>query len=80
MRSFTHNELAQYNGQEGRPAYIGVRRNVYDVYDVSEVPEWKGAEIHGNVFSHDLSDVTYQQAAKKCSPVSKLPIIGKLVD
>ncbi len=23
MRSFTHNELAQYNGQEGRPAYIG---------------------------------------------------------
>ena len=22
MRSFTHNELAQYNGQEGRPAYI----------------------------------------------------------
>ena len=77
MRSFTHNELAQYNGQEGRPAYIGVRRNVYDV---SEVPEWKGAEIHGNVFGHDLSDVTYQQAAKKCSPVSKLPIIGKLVD
>ena len=50
------------------------------VYDVSEVPEWKGAEIHGNVFGHDLSDVTYQQAAKKCSPVSKLPIIGKLVD
>ena len=46
MRSFTHNELAQYNGQEGRPAYIGVRGNVYDV---SEVPEWKGAEIHGNV-------------------------------
>ena len=36
MRSFTHNELAQYNGQEGRPAYIGVRGNVYDV---SEVPE-----------------------------------------
>mgnify|MGYP002084237667 CR=1 FL=1 len=35
MRSFTHNELAQYNGQEGRPAYIGVRGNVYDV---SEVP------------------------------------------
>ncbi|WP_441794614.1 hypothetical protein [Limosilactobacillus reuteri] len=28
MRSFTHNELAQYNGQEGRPAYIGVRGNV----------------------------------------------------
>ncbi len=47
MRSFTHNELAQYNGQEGRPAYIGVRGNVYDV---SEVPEWKGAEIHGNVY------------------------------
>ena len=41
-------------------------------YDVSEVPEWKGAEIHGNVFGHDLSDVTYQQAAKKYSPVSKL--------
>ena len=51
-----------------------------NVYDVSEVPEWKGAEIHGNVFGHDLSDVTYQQAAKKYSPVSKLPIIGKLVD
>lgn len=51
-----------------------------NVYDVSEVPEWKGAEIHGNVFGHDLSDVTYQQVAKKYSPVSKLPIIEKLVD
>lgn len=51
IRSFTHNELTQYNGQEGRPAYIGVRGNIYDV---CEVPEWKGAEIHGNVFGLSL--------------------------
>lgn len=77
MRNFTHDELAQYDGLGGRPAYIGVQGNVYDV---STVPEWQGAEVHGNVFGHDLSDVTYQEAAKKYSPVSKLPVIGKLVD
>ena len=77
MRAFTHSELAQYDGREGRPGYIGVHGNVYDV---SEVPEWEGAEVHGSVVGHDLSDVTYQEAAQKYSPVSKLPLIGKLVD
>lgn len=70
MRAFTHSELAKYDGREGRPGYIGVNGNVYDV---SEVPEWEGAEVHGR-------DVTYQEAAQKYSPVSKLPLIGKLVD
>lgn len=77
MRNFTHNELAAYDGLEGRPAYIGVCGNVYDV---SEIPEWQGADVHGNLFGHDLSDVDYQEAAKKYSPVNKLPLIGKLVD
>ena len=77
MRFFTHSELAKYDGREGRPGYIGVNGNVYDV---SKVPEWEGAEVHGSVVGHDLSDVTYQEAAQKYSPVSKLPLIGKLVD
>ena len=77
MRAFTHSELAKYDGREGRPGYIGVHGNVYDV---SEVPEWEGAEVHGSVVGHDLSDVTYQEAAQKSSPDSKLPLIGNLFD
>ena len=28
---FTKNELAQYNGQNGQPAYVAVQGVVYDV-------------------------------------------------
>jgi predicted heme/steroid binding protein/uncharacterized membrane protein len=39
MNSFTLQELAQYNGQDGKPVYIAHKGNVYDV---SESKFWKG--------------------------------------
>ena len=39
MKSFSKEELAQYNGQNGEPVYIAHKGNVYDV---SESKLWKG--------------------------------------
>jgi predicted heme/steroid binding protein len=33
MRTFTRKELAQYDGKEGRPAYIAFQQQVFDVSD-----------------------------------------------
>ena len=39
MKTFTPEELADYNGQEGKPVYVAYKGNVYDV---SESKKWKG--------------------------------------
>ncbi len=31
MKEFTEKELAQYNGKNGKPAYVGYKGKVYDV-------------------------------------------------
>ena len=38
-KTFTIQELAQYNGQNGTPAYVAVNGVVYDL---TKVPEWNG--------------------------------------
>ncbi len=43
-RKFTVDELKQYDGKEGRPAYIAYKGNVYDV---SDDPLWIGGEHQG---------------------------------
>jgi cytochrome b involved in lipid metabolism len=41
LREFTLEELAQFNGKDGNPAYVAVNGKVYDVTDV---PAWRGGE------------------------------------
>ena len=51
-KTFTTTELAEFDGRNGHPAYVAVKGVVYDV---SNVPQWKGGKHHGNLAGRDLT-------------------------
>ncbi len=50
-KTFTREELAKFNGQNGQPAYVAISGTVYDV---SNKAAWKGGKHHGNEAGQDL--------------------------
>ncbi len=72
-RRFTRAELAQYNGLNGKPAYVAVNNVVYDVTTVF---------IQGKHFTHfagqDLTGAFLRQHTP--AALSGYPVVGILVD
>lgn len=71
---FTLDELKNYDGKEGRKAYIAVDGVVYDVTNVAA---WQGGTHHGNNAENDVSDRIVKAPHGK-STLEKLEIVGKL--
>ena len=74
---FTKNELAQYNGQNGQPAYVAVQGVVYDV---SGKAAWQGGKHHGNVAGQDLTTVLLNKSPHGDRVLKGLPVVGKMSD
>lgn len=73
-KTFTLEELKQFDGQDGRPAYAAVDGVVYDL---SNVGPWAGGKHHGNHAGLDLSEaITHSPHGK--AVLAKLPVVGKL--
>jgi len=73
----TLQELAQFDGKEGRKAYVAVNGNVYDV---SASPRWangnhEGAHQAGADLSADLLKAPHVR-----SVIERYPVIGRLAD
>ncbi len=75
MRSFTVQELKQYDGTQGRPAYVACRGTVYDV---SGSFLWQGGR-HMVVHSAgaDLTD-ELSQAPHAADLLERCPVVGRL--
>lgn len=71
---FTLDELKNYDGKEGRKAYIAVDGVVYDVTNVAA---WQGGTHHGNNAGSDVSDRIVKAPHGK-SILEKLEVVGKL--
>lgn len=71
---FTLDELKNYDGKEGRKAYIAVDGVVYDVTNVAA---WQGGTHHGNDAGNDVSDRIVKAPHGK-SILEKLEVVGKL--
>lgn len=71
---FTLDELKNYDGKEGRKAYIAVDGVVYDVTNVAA---WQGGTHHGNNAGIDVSDRIVKAPHGK-STLEKLEVVGKL--
>ncbi|HBU67175.1 cytochrome B5 [Lactobacillus salivarius] len=71
---FTLDELKNYDGKEGRKAYIAVDGVVYDVTNVAA---WQGGTHHGNNAGNDVSDRIVKAPHGK-SILEKLEVVGKL--
>ena len=75
MKSFSKEELAQYNGQNGEPVYIAHKGNVYDV---SESKLWKGG-LHMRRHNAGTDLTTDIQAAPHDTEVfERYPQVGTL--
>lgn len=68
-RTFTAAELAQYDGQNGQPAYIAVQGIAYDVTDV---PQWTGGKHHGYAAGKDLTAAFPHPASR----LDGIPVVG----
>ncbi len=73
----TLDELAYYDGREGRPAYIAVQGNIYDV---SESPQWPNGNHNGYQAGQDLTDFILNVSPHGLSTLDNVPLIGVLVD
>lgn len=77
MRVFTLEELSQYNGKDGNPAYVAVDGVVYDVSDVEAWPD--GEHKNGITAGNELSDEILNSPHGK-QVLENLPVVGTLAE
>jgi predicted heme/steroid binding protein len=75
-RTFTSKELEEYNGKNGKPAYIAYQGKVYDV---SQSDLWRGGEHMGlHETGKDLTD-ELELAPHREEVLDRAKLVGKLV-
>jgi predicted heme/steroid binding protein len=76
---FTLEELARYDGKEGRPAYVAVDGNVYDVSDSSKWPEGTHSPCNlGAMAGQDLSTLITKAPPQMPGLLAQMPVVGTL--
>lgn len=73
----TLEELAAYNGKDGNPAYVAVDGVIYDV---SGSARWADGEHNGYSAGNDLTDIIKSKSPHGLSVLSRMPVVGKIVE
>lgn len=75
MREFTLDDLKQFNGRDGNPAYVAYKGTVYDV---SESPMWDDGDHMG---SHEAGEdlTAAHDDAPHDAHIVDFPAVGTLV-
>ena len=71
----TLEELKQFDGQEGRPAYVAIDGVIYDV---TNVRTWVGGRHQGNMAGRDLTEVLKNQSPHGTRVLGNLRVVGRL--
>ena len=77
MHRFTREELAQYNGKDGAPAYIAYRGGVYDVTNSFLWQRGRHQVLH--MAGQDLTG-SLDQAPHGEDLLDRVPIVGVLIE
>ena len=72
----TLDQLKQFDGKNGNPAYVAVDGILYDV---SNVGPWKNGDHNGYSAGNDLTDIIKNTSPHGVKNLEGLPIVGKLV-
>ena len=75
MKEFSKQELARYNGKNGRPAYAAYKGKVYDLSDSFLWNDGSHQVLHSA--GVDLTDVM-EQAPHGGDVLEKFPLVGTL--
>lgn len=75
-KTFSKEELATFNGQNGQPAYVAVNGTVYDV---SGKKAWTDGKHHGHIAGQDLTDALLNDSPHGDKVLKGLPVVGKLI-
>lgn len=71
----TRQELSQYNGQDGQPAYVAISGTIYNV---SDSPLWKeGNHVDAHQAGSDLT-TELKSAPHVRSVIERFPVVGSL--
>lgn len=73
----TLTELAEFDGREGRNAYIAVDGFIYDV---TGSPRWRNGSHNGYQAGQDLTPFIDQISPHGRGVLSRMPRIGRLVE
>lgn len=71
----TLEELTQYDGKDGNPAYIAVDGIIYDVTDV---PQWRNGAHNGFSAGQDLTDEITSMSPHGVSKLKNIPVVARL--
>ncbi len=74
---FTMEEIAQFDGKEGRPAYIVVDGIVYDVTDVGP---WRSGSHYGFESGGDVTKALKDAAPHGANMLNQAEIVGKIAE
>ncbi|NLV51364.1 MAG: hypothetical protein GXY20_11805 [Clostridiales bacterium] len=77
VNDLTLEELAEYNGKDGNPAYIAVDGIIYDV---SRNANWKNGEHNGYGAGKDVSEAIEKISPHGKSVLKKLPVVGNVAE
>lgn len=73
----TLEELAQYDGKEGRKAYVAVDGIIYDMTD--SIP-WRLGMHNGFQAGQDLTEAIKNVSPHGVSKLSNVPRVGKIIE
>lgn len=77
LLELTLEELSFYDGKEGRPAYVAVNG---EIYDVSDSPFWQNGGHNGFEAGQDLTDAIINESPHGLANLNRVPKIGILID
>jgi predicted heme/steroid binding protein len=75
MKKFTLEELAKFDGKEGRPAYVAYKGKVYDMSEswMWEDGDHQGLHEAGKDLTEDMGDAPHED-----DNLSEFPVVGEL--
>jgi predicted heme/steroid binding protein len=73
-KKFTIQELSQFNGKNGKSAYVGYKGKVYDV---TESYQWAEGEHLGHMAGQDLTELM-DVAPHSEEVMERMKIVGEL--
>jgi predicted heme/steroid binding protein len=74
MRQFTAEELKQFDGKDGRPAYVAVKGKVYDVTQSSL---WDSGSHFEHLAGMDLTEI-FASAPHGEEVLERVTVVGEL--